>query len=162
MIALYKGLSPLSRAIKFLNWSDYSHAAWVSSLDGKCTEAWASSLLKLEGSVITSPSFDTIHTKGSEVDFYEVKDLKPHQERFITDWIRAKNGAPYDFRGIFKFLSRGMNCTDGRWFCSELVFTACQMGGVSLLNLPAWKVYPGMLAYSPLLRFVETRICGGG
>ena len=159
MIALYRGTSLISRAIKFLNWSEYSHAAWITP-DGRCVEAWITNSWKLEGSVLESPRFDSIHTDGTVVDFYSVKGFTPEQELQVAGYMRKQLFLPYDFRGIFKFLTRGMSSNNSEWFCSELVFSALKAANVTLLNLPAWKVYPAMLSYSPLVEFSGTKICG--
>lgn len=155
MIALYRGLSPLSRAIRWWNWSDYSHAAWLCS-DGSCTEAWA-------GRVQRAGAFDTLHTRGTAVDCYTIEGMTGERARAIRAFLAAQVGKRYDWRGILRFGFKTIIRADNqdRWFCSELVFAACQAAGIELLaRTPAWKVYPGLLACSPLLRLRETRVCG--
>lgn len=159
MIAIYKGISPISRAIKFLNWSDYSHVAWITPT-GSCIEAIITNGFLLKGSVIESPHFDTRHTPGTIVDFFRVPCMTPLQEDQVAGFMRHQLGKPYDFRGVIKFLTRGKSSNDSNWFFSELVFSAIKAAHISLLELPAWKVYPGMISYSPLVEKVYTKICG--
>jgi hypothetical protein len=161
MIALYHGISGISRAIRFVNWSDYSHAAWITS-EGSCIEAWITSAWRLKGKVMESPRFDTNHTKGTKVDYFAIPTMTPEQERQITFYMRTCVGQRYDFGGVLKFLSRTPGEPNDRWFCSEVIFSACESAKIWLLRLPAWKVFPGMLAYSPLVEYQYTKVCGEG
>jgi len=150
MIALYKGTSPISRVIRCFHRSPYSHASFVSGC-GLEYEAW-------KGGVRTG-AFGAAHTPGTEVDLYLVAGMTGERARLITAFLKAKEGKPYDYWGVVKFITRRKETPSGqdRWFCSELVFSALRAAGIELLmRIPAYQVYPGMLAYSPLLTLRET------
>ncbi len=74
----------------------------------------------------------------------------------FTDLIRfaeAQIGKKYDFQGIFRFLTRAKGTEPERWFCSELVFASFLAAGLHLLAVDeAWRVTPGALSWSPLLK----------
>ena len=144
MIALYKGTSALSRLIRWRTWSDYSHAAWVFP-DQSVIEAW-------KGGVTHAPSILAGHAPGTEVHLYTL-DLTIEQRWAIQDFLIAQIGKPYDYAGILGFLTASKTEHPARWFCSELVFSALKQARISVLaRIPAWKVSPGLLALSPLLR----------
>ncbi len=149
MIALYKGQSWISRLIQWRTWSDYSHAAWVCD-DGSVIEAWVDGFMS--GSVRRVENPWARHTPGTDVEFYDVA-LTPEQHWAAQEFLMRQVGKPYDFRGIWGFMTRKPEQEQGAWFCSELVFTALQAAGVPLLaRIEAFKVSPGLLALSPLLR----------
>jgi hypothetical protein len=151
MIALYKGRSLISRIIRCFNWSEYSHAAWIDTSRNRVYEAW-------NGWVREAPSLHTNHTPGTEVDVFSVP-TSPDQQIVIAQFLRFQVGKRYDYRGIVHFITRRAESAAGqdRWFCSELVLAAYRAAGIDLLaRIPAYKVYPGMLAYSPLLDPVGT------
>jgi len=79
------------------------------------------------------------------------------QWSMVVEFARSQVGKPYDWRSVFRFLTREKAGTPGRWFCSELVVAALERGGVRLLNMPAWAVAPGHLAWSTRLRRVDDR-----
>ena len=152
MIALTAGISPLSRAIRFLNWSMYSHAAWIDPDDGSCWEALAGK------GVVHSSSLADMHTAGTIFDLYHVHYAR-EQLSIIRTFMQSQLGKPYDFHSIFHFITRRPARADDqeKWFCSELVFAAHQQAGISLLlRIPAWKVYPGLLSYSPKITLMES------
>jgi len=152
MIALYRGKSLLSRTIRFFNWSPYSHAAWIDTVENCVIEAW-------KGRVRKTPDLSRQHSRGTEVDVFIVSGVTEEQSAAIAAFMRSQVGKRYDYRGVFHFLTRRPERPrdQERWFCSELVCAAYASAGVHLLaRIPAWKVYPGMLAYSPLLQLVST------
>ena len=151
MIALYKGRSLISRIIRCCNWSEYSHAAWVDTVNNYVIEAWG-------GRVRKAASLHTHHTPGTTVDVFSVV-VTEQQREAIAQFMLLQVGKRYDYRGIVHFITRRAESAAGqdRWFCSELVLAAYRAAGIDLLaRIPAYKVYPGMLAYSPLLDPVAT------
>jgi hypothetical protein len=71
-------------------------------------------------------------------------------ESFMRGEARLKT--PYDIRGVLRFVSKVPHRENGKWFCSELVFYACQLAGIQLLDrIGAEQVSPGHLVTSPLL-----------
>lgn len=144
VIALYEGTSILSLIIRFRCWSRYSHAAWLCS-DGSVIEAWQ------RGGVRHVASVSSQHTPGTVVRIYDVPGVdRVAVESFLTSQI----GKPYDFFAILGFVfRRPFPHLRPKWFCSELVSTACDKGGVRLLNKPAWKTSPGDIADSVVPMF---------
>jgi uncharacterized protein YycO len=143
MIALYKGKSALSRAIRWRTWSEYSHAAWVLD-DGSVIEAWKDGVRHVL-------NIQSQHTPGTEVDLFTL-NLTTAQKWAIQDFLIRQVGKPYDYGAILGFLTRAKSENPEKWFCSELIFAACQSAGIELLKrIPAWKVSPGLLSVSAFL-----------
>lgn len=151
MIALYRGTSPTSRLIRAFTWSPYSHASWVSSDLSREIESWRKG--------VTAGAFGANHTPGTVVDLYEVEGEVDAVSANVEGHMGSALGCGYDLHGVLHFVSRRPErpLDQWRWFCSELVFWAYERSGLPLLaRVPRWKVSPGLLSYSPLLRFVET------
>ena len=158
-IALYRGKSLMSKAIMWLNWSDYSHASLITSA-GTEIEAWAGDGIRgiLKGGSVREVQFGLQHTSGTHVDVFQAIGLTERLADRIEARIRTQIGRPYDWAGVFRFVSRRAPVADGDWFCSELVAWAFEQEGWALLNKPPQKIYPGEIAASPKLRKVELRI----
>jgi len=161
MIALYKGISFTSRIIKIRTWSEYSHASWTDD-DESIFRAWKEGF-EPDSSVIESWhiggvrynfSINIGHTPGTVIDLFSI-DLTPSEREGLREFLLNQVGKKYDFKGCLNFITRRKESPAGqkRWFCSELVFAGfVHIRKPLLLRIPAWKVYPGLLAYSPLLR----------
>lgn len=151
MIALWKGKSLLSRLIRFRTWDAYSHASWIDENDNDANvEAW------WPGGVRRNRSIHENHTPGTQVDFYKV-DLAEEETEALNDFFNRQMGKPYDVAGVLRFISREKAAArlPKMWFCSRLIFEGFNyIGKPLLLRIPSYKVYPGLLAYSPLLRHV--------
>lgn len=146
MIALYKGISSISQTIQWFHRSEYSHAAWHEP-DGSGWEAWA------RGGVQRFDHFRDTHSPGTIIHCFQV-DMSSAQHDCLQNFLRSQEGKGYDFLSVIRFITRRPQrpVDQDRWFCSELIFAAFQYIGMPLLmRIPAWKVYPEMLAYSPLL-----------
>ncbi|NQT94309.1 MAG: hypothetical protein HQ559_16235 [Lentisphaerae bacterium] len=142
----------MSRIIRFKNWSKYSHISWVDP-DGSETEAWTRGIRRLEVA-------HTDHSPDTRVDLFDV-GLTQGELDGLHEFLHEQEGKGYDFRGILHFVSRRPErpSDQDRWFCSEVVFAGfVHIHKPLLLRVPAWKVYPGMLIYSPLLVYVRTII----
>jgi len=148
-VACYKGKSLMSRAIMWLNWSDYSHAALITSR-GTVIEAWGEGFF--QGSVREVPFLWSQHKPGTDVDVFEPIDIEPWQCAMVEAMARSQVGKPYDWRGVFRFLSRSTPSVDGAWFCSELVAAAFAAAKFPLLNRVPQKIFPGLIPASPRLR----------
>jgi hypothetical protein len=149
MLALYKGTSIVSQAIKFFSWSEYSHASWVTENGGEY-ESW-------DGvGVQYSAKFGAAHTKGTFVDLFNIKITS--QETYNLElFFKSQIGKKYDYKGILGFLMRKDYESVEKWFCSELIMEGfIKINNPVLKNIPSYKVYPGMLAYSPLFEKVKT------
>lgn len=149
MIALYRGKSLISRIIQVINWSPYSHAAWIDPLDGTVIEAWH------RGGVTHVKDISTNHTKGTEVEIYSVEGETEEYRQIIRHFLKNQIGAKYDFAGIIGFIIRKNIQRKNKWFCSELIAQAYQNANLPILNLPSNKIYPGMLVASPRLRLIS-------
>lgn len=150
MIALYKGISPLSRAIRFMTWSDYSHAAWVDPETRTLFES------TISHGVQSTPNYDVGHTDGTPVELYSIH-YTAEQIQKVRKFLYNQIGKKYDLPGLLGFLSRKNMDNPDAWFCSEIVFAAHLEAGMPLLSrIPAYKVTPAMLSYSPLLTLHAT------
>jgi hypothetical protein len=141
MIALYRGVSPISKAIRIFTRSDYSHAAWICN-DGTCIEAWH------PGGVRHRPDPYAGHTPGTLVDYFGIAELNQNQARRIEWFLKDKLGAGYDLGGVLRFVSRRRAANPSRWFCSELVLAALQSAGHPILRAEPHEIAPGHLAWS--------------
>lgn len=147
MIAIYQGKSIISRIIRAFNWSVYSHVAWIDDNDFTVTEAWC------RGGVtrVATPSCN--HTPGTPVDLFIVPSETLEQTAIIRQFLNDQVGKKYDYAGILGFVFRIKRLhRKHKWFCSELVAEAYATAGLPLMHLPSFKIYPGMLASSPLLK----------
>jgi uncharacterized protein YycO len=153
MILAYKGKSfwP-SKCIEWMNWSEYSHVAWLNS-NHTVTEAWAPKVRNVA-------DINSGHTNGTQIDIFSIPRMTNSQRMEIDRYLFLQVGMKYDWAGVFKFLPRVSSAeTNNKWFCSELIFEACQKANLNLLErIPPYKVYPGMVVISPLLAFVGTHI----
>ena len=141
-IALFKGgWHPLSVAIRWQTDSQYSHAALLFG-DFYLIEAWA------------SPGVRTRALKpGEDVDIFEVAGCDDEASSVIWEFAQAQVGKGYDWLGVLRFISRNRLPENDRWFCSELVFEAFKKAEINLLErTESWRVSPGMLSLSPLLK----------
>lgn len=87
-----------------------------------------------------------------DVVAFSLHGVTSEQWRRAYAFAEAQIGKPYDWYSVLCFLTRDKPPKNDNWFCSELTMAAMQAGGVNLLaRIPPYKVYPGMLAYSPLL-----------
>jgi len=148
MLLLYKGKSLISKLIKWQTFGQYSHAAWWLR-DGTVIEAWH------KGGVSHNDSPATLHTPGTEIDVFSIPGV---DEQAVEAFLKEQVGKGYDFAPVVRgFLFRVMRDNPLKWFCSELSFDAVAAGGVKLLSrVPAWKIHPTLLSYSPLLEPVGT------
>lgn len=175
-LAQYRGKSKVSRAIRMLTYSIYSHTAirFVNDLHvetegreyfvraGSVIEAWT-------GGVRMVSSLDAQHTPGTGVDLYELRTpLSLEQEQRLAAFLLTQVGKPYDYLNVLRFVpivhALFPKPAPEIWnrqhvFCSELAFRAfLQLQILLLERIAAWKVFPGLLSYSPLLKHTDTHI----
>lgn len=151
LVALYRGTSWVSRAIRWQTWSDYSHAAlWLP--DGSVIEAWH------KGGVQRHATLGAVHTPGTVVDLFRV--VAPVEWDAVLASAEAHLDKGYAFSNILRFMLRwtSTDCRHPqRLICSQLVHLLIEEGGVRLLHrICASKVSPRDLSISPLLRFVRS------
>ncbi|MCZ7593105.1 MAG: hypothetical protein M5U15_13650 [Kiritimatiellae bacterium] len=151
MIALYRGRSWVSRAIRWYTWGPYSHASYVAPDLAYEIESWG------RGGVQLHDRIGAAHTDADVIDLYTV-DVSAQQARVIEQFLREQVGRRYDWHSVFHFvLRRTEHVRDQqRWFCSELICAAYRAAGVELLARPCYSVSPSLLGSSPLLRFVSS------
>jgi uncharacterized protein YycO len=141
-IGLYRHTGLIPCAIKWQTRSEYSHGAILFS-DGVLIEAtWP----KVQRVVNPAPDH--------KVDWFEIAGLTEDQERTIRCFCESQVGKPYDLTMVVRFVTRRQESrkSTGKWFCSELVFAACQKAGIDLLSrIEPWAVSPELLSLSPLL-----------
>lgn len=137
----------MSRLIQWQTRSEYSHAALVvpDVANGLLVvEAWQKS-----GVRIYRP---TRHERTTQMDLHDV-EVTPQEQEAIYSWASSQVGKKYDWKSVFRFVTRRRGVHEDTWFCSEFVFQAFHLAGVDLLaRTPAWRVDPGLLARSPLLK----------
>lgn len=149
-IALYKGVSLISILIRMQTRSVYSHAACLLD-DDSAIEAWN------VGGVRHIKTLLTGHKPQTDIDVYHIAATQAQQECY-EKFLHAQVGKKYDFRSVFRFLTKYPAVRNNKWFCSELVMAACAEAGITpLLRVAAEEVSPAMLSYSPLLNKYQKR-----
>ncbi len=147
-IALYQGVSTISRLIRWQSRSKYSHAAFLCD-DGSVIEAWMPEVRLVS-------NLSSQHTPGTLVDIFEFKaQLTAAEDEKLWNLAIDDLAIPYDYVGIWRFVTRQPECerSKKKLFCSEQVFSRCGMIGRHLLErTEAWRVPPDWIARSPLLR----------
>ena len=153
-ILLYRGKSLISKLIRWQTRSIYSHASIYIEGEGNI-EAWHI------GGVRMKDSYCDGHKSGTIIDVFSV-DLSDEEIEKIVEYAKSKIGKKYDFRSVFRFLTRKpQNEHDkDKWFCSELVFASFKYAGINLLErIEAWAVSPALLSFSPKMKKVTTWVC---
>jgi hypothetical protein len=156
MVAQYKGISRVSRVIKWFTRGVYSHTGLVFP-DGTLLEAW-------EGGdnpgVRILPDLHTGHKKGTEIDLYEwviterqYKDLLLHAHEQV--------GKKYNMADVLRFspflrifMGSG-KCHKDResWFCSSLVIWLSQVVGNPILRGKPELVAPSDVTKSTVIKY---------
>jgi hypothetical protein len=151
MIALYRGISLASRLIRLRTWSDYSHASWISEDFKLEIESWG------RGVQANGVPF-SLHTPHTAVDLFDVPILTAGECEGLQHFLLRQVGRSYDWPGILGFVTRRDQGAESqrKWFCSELLAAAFESIRRPLLcRIKPWRVYPGLLAYSPMLSFLR-------
>lgn len=150
-IAQYRGVSLVSRIIKFVTRGKYSHTAIMLS-DDEVVEAW-------EGCsrVRVIKNLSDGHRAGTPVDIYELP-CSTAQEAAFLGFIAWQIGKKYDRFGLLAFFLNTQKLErQHRWFCSELLAGACEYAGIELIkNAEHWQVSPTMVTRSPLPIFIKS------
>lgn len=142
-----KGRGPVANMICWQTRSPYHHAAleFYNGLNYYIIESY-------QGKGVQETTLKSM----DGVDAFMVKDMGIQQTYEAEAFAQAQLGHRYDYRGVFRFLTRKPAEENGKWFCSELVFAALQAAGINLLQrIDPWAVSPGHLALSPLLVEVD-------
>jgi len=149
-ILAYKGISPISKAIRWQTRSEFSHIA-VELDDGSVVEAWH------KGGVQHARNFRENHTAGTRVSAYNI--AWKFNEPAAVEWLLEQTGKKYDFSSVFRFMTRRDAPANDKWFCSELAETAMLKGGLRLLNGNPSHHSPRDTVMSPILTISEVLIC---
>lgn len=148
-ILAYRGVSWISKVIRWQTRSKYSHIA-IELEDGSVIEAWHI------GGVANNPSFKTVHSPKTKVDVLEI--IGQYDEKKVLEFLKMQIGHKYDFRSIVRFITRKSSHVSPNWFCSELANEAFREGGLNLLSrISSSHVSPRDIGISPALRFFETK-----
>jgi hypothetical protein len=158
-LALYKGKSVASKTIRLLTRSEYSHVAFLLD-SGFVVEAWTSGLRMV-------PSISSQHTKGTEVDIFEILGLMPEQEAKLTELVHADvqpAAAPaYDFWMVGQFVpvvravigSKVRN--QSKFFCSEYIVQRLADVGCCLFRRTwPYEVPPDWIPRSLKVNYLNT------
>lgn len=143
-VALFRGHKLVSKLIQWQTRSEYSHAAVVLP-SGEVIES-------REGKGVQI--LKELDYSKEEIELYDV-EVSDTQAVEIEAFLRDQIGKKYDWTMVARFITRRQESRSSsqRWFCSELVFAAFQQAGVNLLRaVEPWKVSPGLLAMSTLLK----------
>lgn len=147
-VLLHRDQGVVSRLIRWQQRSDYSHASLLLP-DGRILEA-----LQGQG-VIESRRLMELATKDRERITPFAVQVGVRQAASVYEFAHDQTGKPYDWTMVVRFVSRQQESrkSSGKWFCSELVYAACQQAGVHLLHprIEPWRVSPGGLLTSPRL-----------
>jgi len=162
-VFFYKGLSVVSKAIKWQTRSPVSHVAIQRGYghETQTIEAWHKPFPRGNVHLHQGEGGEfKLHTPCTEVETYICPQLTNQQEQLMWGWLKSEVGVAYDFRMVFRFLPR-WGATEGsedKWFCSELIAAAFEQAHLPLLlRTPSFEVSPGLLRRSPLLSHIRTQ-----
>lgn len=150
LLAFYKPTTWKDRLVCWFTDKKYSHVS-IEFSNGDVVEASPKYGVRKVGLI------EEAAVLGDVIDFYEI--TVDCDEAKVRKFVNKQIGKPYDWPMVIRFVIRkGRDKPhDKSWFCSELVYSAIEAGGVKLLdNIEAWKVTPGELAQSPLLRQITS------
>lgn len=140
MILLFHGRGAISALIRWQTRGGYSHAALMDA-EGGVIESW-------QGAGVRR----TVLSDWRDVSAFNVVGMNTEMWADACAWASGHIGDSYDYRSVFRFVTRREASPDDVWFCSELVFAALEHVGIRLLrDVQAWQVSPSMIAMSPLL-----------
>ena len=145
----YKGISLVSKLIRWQTRSEYSHAA-VELSDGSVIEAWH------RGGVCHVDDFREQHEPGTKVDVFTF-DHDGFDEKAAINFLLNQVGKKYDRKSILRFVTRRMDPANDRWICSELVEAGLRAGQKLVLRGPPSTHSPRDTFLSPIFVWEEER-----
>ena len=89
---------------------------------------------------------DIRYSGGVEKWAFHRLTVSEYAERAMRAAAEVLEGAPYDKGGVLRFLFPWLKEHPKRYFCSEVVVTVLQAGGVLPASVKPWKVSPNALA----------------
>ena len=143
-IGLFRGRGTVSTLIRWQTRSKYSHAGIFIS-DNTVMEAWPTKGVRINTLLDLS-----------DIDFFDL-ETTPRQEAKIIEFFQKQMGKPYDYFGVFNFITKFPSFKPYEsWFCSEIVFAALQEAGILLLrDIEPNKVSPFHISISPILKQIK-------
>ena len=143
-ILLFRGRGFISWAIRFQTRSPYSHAA-VEISPGTIIESW-------QGAGVRQKHITDYRNVDAFTINFSPSTSPQYSPKLLIEFLQRQIGLRYDYRSVFRFLSRRTAPSNSSFFCSELVFASCLSAGLPLLSrIPPSHVSPGHLALSPYL-----------
>jgi hypothetical protein len=146
---------PLSWVIKEATRADYVHtAALVNEDTHEIIEAYFPHVRKR---VLADSEL-------AGIDVFAIDGITPAQEAAMVAWLEKArtDNAPYSIANLFRFEmpfrlvigeAKEPAQPNVSEFCSQLIFSAAEFGAqIKLLNTQSYKVAPGYLAWSTLLK----------
>lgn len=148
-VYLYRGKSLVSKAIQFQTRSPYSHVAFQFA-EYEIYEAWHI------GGVRKLRYATEGHSPGTAIDVCRVHLPPDFSVDKAREFAEEQVGKGYDFKSVWRFLSRRSVALDDRWFCSEYLLATCEAGGAELLRILPSMATPRDVDISPLLSYEFT------
>ncbi len=142
-LLLFTGGDWISWIVKWQARSHYSHAAMLIPGTNAVIESYPGKGVRKR--VLTAKDWERIHA-------YEIDGMDARQWAEAIQFCEAQLGMPYDWRSVFKFVTRTAASENGKWFCSELCFKAVENVYRPLLQMTAEYANPGHLGASPYAR----------
>ena len=146
----YMGTSITSSLIKIQTRSKYSHIG-VMLHDGSVVEAWqGTGVRQIENAFIG-------HADNTLIDVFSIKSINTDfDEPAATKYLLEQIGKKYDYRSVWRFLSRRDAPDNESLFCSEMAELTLIAGGLRLLNGSPSEHSPRDTLLSPILNFDTT------
>ena len=139
--------TPVSWLIRLFTWSRYSHVE-VMVDKGWLGASWGGVKIRPYG-----------YYRASSVRAVTV-EMEDKDYGRMMDWLYNQVGKPYDFMAVIGIVFRRNWRSENKWFCSELVARAFEVGDKPLIRADhVSRVTPAMLDLSTL---AETLGCMGG
>ena len=154
-IALYQGVSPASKLIRWQTWSKWSHVAAILR-DGTVIEAlYKDSSEKwfpwLKGKVVHVDNLGVNHTPGTVVDIFRVECTEEQADVFES-YLKSQIGVGYGYWSLARFVTRTGIIKGKKMFCSKLIGTAANECGKPVqLRFSPSKMAPVHIGISPIL-----------
>ena len=161
-ILAYKGNRFIDKLIQWYEWGKYGHVMLAYHINPIIRQTY---IYEDAGTpVMPHKNLKSGARKGFIKDLhpkYRAKDIdifsiavKDEQYVKIRNWVdtQINNKVKYDYLDFLGFILRNKDFDDPHKFvCSTFVFEAFKKAGITLLNIPTYKVTPTLLCASPLL-----------
>lgn len=138
-ILLFRGRGLISWAIRFQTRGQYSHAA-IRLRDGRIVEAWQGAGVRVK----TLTDWDGVEAFG-------VQGMTGDMWDDAIDFALSQVGKGYDYRNVWRFVSRRPAAINNKWFCSELVCESLRQVSCGIVRCPTPEIFPSMIGWSPLV-----------